>query len=156
MRIAATVDCVGTCVSWTSCMCVCFMWQECKIPLLSHVKWKCRWEVVHMWSMSFRSGLYFQNNLVRSWSFWTRLVLAGTSRFCTIRDRYLSSVLHMVSVFEITGWSWNTNRFRRIYRMYPSLIKEYWSMWARKWLDLQTLEYQLVKPKNLPDHCFEL
>ena len=46
---------------------------------------------------------------------------------------------------KITDW------FRRIYGIYPNLIKENRRMSTCNRLDLQTLGSQPVMPKNLPD-----
>ena len=46
-----------------------------------------------------------------------------------------------------------TNHFRRIYGIYPNLIKENRRMSTCNWLDLQTLGSQPIMPKNLPNHC---
>ena len=45
-----------------------------------------------------------------------------------------------------------TDYFRRIYRIYPNLIKENRRMSTCNRLDLQTLGSQPLVPKNLPDH----
>ena len=45
-----------------------------------------------------------------------------------------------------------TDHFRGIYRIYPNLIKENRRMWTCNRLDLQTLGFQPVMPKNLPEH----
>ena len=57
-------------------------------------------------------------------------------------------------VWEITGCYCRkiTNHFKGIYRIYPNLIKENRKVSACNRLDLQTLEYGLVMPKNLPGH----
>ena len=43
-----------------------------------------------------------------------------------------------------------------MYRIYPNLMKGNRRMWTCNRLDLQTLGFQLVMPKNLPDHCFTI
>ena len=61
----------------------------------------------------------------------------------------------------LTGWS--SSRLQAIYRSYSRnfveytliLIKENRRMWTCNWLDLQTLGYQPVMPKNLPDHWYK-
>ena len=45
-----------------------------------------------------------------------------------------------------------TNHFKGIYRIYPNLIKENQKLSTCNWLDLQTLGFQPLMPKNLPDH----
>ena len=46
-----------------------------------------------------------------------------------------------------------TNHLRGICGIYPKLIKENQRMSTCNWLDMQTLGYQPVIPKKLPDHC---
>ena len=47
-----------------------------------------------------------------------------------------------------------TDHFRRIYRIYPNLIKENQRMSTCNQSNSQTLGSQpVVMPKNLPDHC---
>lgn len=46
-------------------VCVCVSYNKSGFSRLSRAKWKCRWEVVHTWSMSFCIGLCFRNGLVR-------------------------------------------------------------------------------------------
>ena len=48
-----------------------------------------------------------------------------------------------------------TDHFGGIYRTYPNLIKGNQRMSTFNRLDLQTLGSQPVRPKNLPDHCYE-
>ena len=48
-----------------------------------------------------------------------------------------------------------TGHFRRIFRIYPNVIKKNRRMWTINRLDLQTLGSQPVMPKNLPDHNME-
>ena len=45
-----------------------------------------------------------------------------------------------------------TGHFRGMYRIHPNLIKENRKMSTCNRLDLQTLESQLIMPKNLPEH----
>ena len=45
-----------------------------------------------------------------------------------------------------------TDRFKRIYRIYPNFIKENRRMSTCNRLDLETLESQPIMPKNLPHH----
>ena len=48
-----------------------------------------------------------------------------------------------------------TDHYRGIYRIYPNLIKENRRMSICNRLDLQTLGFRPVMPKNLPDHWRE-
>ena len=47
-----------------------------------------------------------------------------------------------------------TDRFRRIYRIYPNLMEENRRMSTCSRLDLQTLGSQPVTSRNLPEYCF--
>ena len=53
---------------------------------------------------------------------------------------------------EVQDYKKITDQFRRIYKIYPNLIKENQRMSTCNQLDLQTLGSQPVMPKNLPDH----
>ena len=50
---------------------------------------------------------------------------------------------------KVQDWRKMTNRFRGIYRIYPTLIKDNRRMSPYNRLDLQTLGSQPVMPKNL-------
>ena len=53
---------------------------------------------------------------------------------------------------EVQDYRKITNHFRGTYKIYPNLIKENRRISTCNRLELQTLGFQPVKPKNLPDH----
>ena len=56
------------------------------------------------------------------------------------------------SPVEVQDFRKITDRFRRIYRIWPNLVMENRRMSTCDRLDLQTQGSQPIMPKNLPDH----